>query len=355
MKHLLSHLVAGRTLDLAQTIEAFELIMTGQASPAQIAALLAILQTRGATEDELVGAATVMRRKVTLVPVPPGLTVIDTCGTGGTHSRTFNISTTAGLVAAAVGRARNVVVAKHGNRAVTSATGSSQVLEALGVKLRVQPDTLARCLDEAGFCFCFAPAFHPAMKFAAPVRADLGFRTLFNVLGPITNPAGAKRQVMGVFSPALTEPLARVLQRLGAEDAMLVHGRACPDAPEDALGLGELTTTGPTRITRLHRGSITTTLLDPRTLGLPMVSLDDLSVPDPAASAAVVRAVLDGAHGPARDIVCLNAAAALLVADIVSDLREGIALAAGALDHGDAAAVLDRLIRLTQADPTPQG
>lgn len=308
MQHLLAQLVAGRPLTLAQALEAFDLIMTGKPTPTQVGALLALIQARGPTEDEIVGAATIMRDKVTRVDVPAGLTVIDTCGTGGTHSKSFNISTAAGLVAAAVGRRRNVAVAKHGNRAVTSASGSSQVLAALGVKLQVSLATLSRCLDEAGFCFCFAPAHHPAMRFAAPIRADLGFRTIFNLLGPLTNPAGARRQLMGVASLDLTEPIARVLLRLGSEHAMVVHGRMSYDRPEsgeekaesgaetaaggEIRGLGELTTTGPTRISQVAGGRVRTYELDARELGLAAADPRDLQVDSPEASAALIRRVL---------------------------------------------------------------
>ena len=355
MKLLLAHLASGAQLSVEQTIAAFESIMTGQATAAQIAALLSMLQLRGVTEDEMVGAATVMRRHVTPVALPAGLTVIDTCGTGGTGSHTFNVSTAAGLVAAAVGRPRGMAVAKHGNRSVTSASGSSQVLEALGVNIQARGVTLTRCLDEAGFCFCFAPLHHPAMKHAAPIRADLGFRTIFNLLGPLTNPGGARRQVMGVFTPQLTEPIARVLQRLGSEQAMVVHGRlsAGPagggSGQSEGNGLGELTTTGSTRISHLQGGMVRTYELDAASLGLPQARALDLRVDGPEASAAIVRSVLSGQAGPARDIVCLNAAAALVVADLAGDLAKGLTLAASAIDSGAAAAVLERVVEITNS------
>jgi anthranilate phosphoribosyltransferase len=351
MKPLLAQLLAGKPLSIEQAIEAFTQIMTGSASPAQVAALLALIQTRGPSQDELVGAATVMRKMVVPVTVPKNLRVIDTCGTGGTGSRTFNISTTAGLVAAVVARPQNAVVAKHGNRAITSASGSSQVLETLGVKLIVQPQTLTRCLDELGFCFCYAPAHHPAMKHAGPIRAELGFATIFNRLGPLTNPAGATRQVMGVASEALVEPTAKVLRELGAEHALTLN------RTDHATGssVGELLTTGPAKVAQLCNGQITCYELDPASLGLPKASIESLNVTDPAQSAAVVRAILAGEKGPPRDVVLLNAAAALLVADVVSDMKQGIALSAEALDSGAAAKLLENLVRITQADPTPQG
>lgn len=338
---LLRHVSAGEPLSLDQAREAFELVMSGQASPPQIAALLTALQVRpgGPTVDELTGAAEAMRHHAAAVQVPEGLTVVDTCGTGGDHAATFNVSTTAALIAAGAG----AHVAKHGNRSVTSSSGSSQVLEALGVKLSVEPPTLLRCLEEAGLCFCFAPNHHPAMKHAGPVRAHLGFRTIFNLLGPLTNPAGARRQVIGVFDPALTEPIARVLTNLGAEHAMVVHGEAA-----DGQSLDELTTTGPTRITTTRDGAITSVNLDPSELGLESASLDALRVESVEQSAEVVRGVLAGEAGPARDMATLNAAAALVVADLATNLTDGLEQARAAVDSGAARAALDKLVQLTQ-------
>ncbi len=350
MKEILATLAAGRTLTRDQARDAFETIMTGEAASSQVGALLAFLAVRFLTVDELVGAATVMRAKVTRVDVPEGLTVIDTCGTGGTHSKTFNISTSAALVVAGIGRPRGVVVAKHGNRSVTSRSGSAQVLEALGVKLKVSGPTLTRCLDEAGICFCFAQAHHPAMKHAMPIRLELGFRTIFNMLGPLTNPAGATRQVMGVYDPALTELIARVLGELGARRAMVVHGVGADGTP-----LGELVTSGATRISELRDGLVTTRELAAADLGIPATDLRQLDVRDSQQSAARVSAVLAGEKGPARDIVCLNAAAALMVADLATSLAEGVEMACEAIDSGAAGQALDRLIQLTRADPTPQG
>ena len=348
MKPLLAQLVQGHPLSTAQTIEAFELIMTGQATPAQIGALLGMLQLRGPTVDEITGAATVMRAKAVKVAVPAGLTVIDTCGTGGDHAETFNISTAAALVAAAVGRPRGVAVAKHGNRSVTSKSGSSTVLETLGVKLAVSGETLTRCLDEAGICFCFAPAHHPAMKYAAPVRQELGFRTLFNMLGPLTNPAQAKRQVMGVFDAALTEPIANVLLRLGAERAMVVHGEFIAGIS----GLDELTTTGISRISEVYNGAVFTRHVNAAALGLTKADPAALRVESPQQSGAFLHQIFSGAKGAPRDIVTLNAAAALVVAGLAMDLSQGIALAQSAIDSGDVRRVLEKLIALTQADGT---
>lgn len=357
MKAYLAQLVEGRSLDASQATAAFESIMSGEATPAQTAALLALIQQRGATADELVGAATVMREKVVPVSVPAGMTVIDTCGTGGDHAGTFNISTAAALVTAGAAHPHGMGVAKHGNRSVTSSSGSSSVLETLGVKLQVGSETLSQCLAEAGLCFCFAPNHHPAMKHAIGPRQELGFRTIFNLLGPLTNPAGARRQVIGVYDDALTEPIARVLDRLGAEHAMVVHGKtyAAPDVTEGGLGLDEITTTGPTRMTVLKGGELETTELHPADLGLQAASIAELRCDGPEASAAMVRGVLSGEPGPARDIVCLNAAAALVVADLAADLTEGLKLAARTLDNGGAQRALDRLVEITAADATAVG
>jgi anthranilate phosphoribosyltransferase len=347
---LLAQLADGQPLTEAQAVEAFDQVMSGKSLPTQTAALLSLIAQRGATVDELVGAATVMRRKAAKVSVPAGLTPIDTCGTGGDHAGTFNISTAAAIVAAGAGRPMNVCVAKHGNKSVTSKSGSSQVLDTLGVNLKATGDTLTRCLDEAGICFCFAPQHHPAMKHAAPIRADLGFRTLFNLVGPLTNPAGAQRQVMGVFSPKLTDPLARVLHRLGAIHAMVVHG-SIPDADgKHADALDELSTCGPSRVTTLLGGDIASAELDPTELGLSLGHPSALRADGPAQSAKTISAVLDGGGGAAREIVALNAAAALVVAGVADDLADGLALAFAALDDGSAKRALGTLIAITNED-----
>ncbi|MEX2673655.1 MAG: anthranilate phosphoribosyltransferase [Phycisphaeraceae bacterium] len=340
---LLRHVAAGEPLSLEQSREAFELVMTGQASGPQVAALLTALQVRpgGPTVDELTGAAQVMRQHVAAVRVPEGMTVVDTCGTGGDHAGTFNISTTAALIAAGAG----AHVAKHGNRSVTSSSGSSQVLEALGVTLNVDGETLVQCLEEVGLCFCFAPAHHPAMKHAGPVRQHLGFRTIFNLLGPLTNPAGAKRQLIGVFEPGLTEPIAQVLTNLGAEHAMVVHGAIDGDG---GGGLDELTITGTTRITTTRNGAVTSVNLDPSELGLERRPIEKLRVASVEESAAVVKGVLEGEPGPARDIATLNAAAALVVADQAVNLTDGLAQAREAIDSGAARETLAKLVRVTQ-------
>lgn len=344
---LLQRLARGQSLTEAQATEAFDIVMTGHASDAQIGALLAAMQVRpgGPTIDEIAGAAQAMRRAAHKLDLPEGIEVIDTCGTGGDHAGTFNISTTAALIAAGAG----AYVAKHGNRSVTSQSGSSQVLEQLGVRLDVDHGQLDRCLREARLCFCFAPAHHPAMKHAIGPRKELGFRTIFNLLGPLTNPAGARRQVIGVFDDRLTEPLAHVLDRLGAVHAMVVHGKslASPDRTEGGLGLDEITTTGPTRITVVKHGQVDTSTLHPADVGLEAASVSELRIDSVEASAEVVRRVLDGHKGPARDIACLNAAAALVVADLATDLVDGLEKACAAVDAGHARRVLDKLVEIT--------
>ena len=348
MKHLLNHLLTGEPLSHEQTVEAFELIMTGQVGPASVGALLAMIQLRGPNISELSGAATVMRSKAHRVQVPAGLKVIDTCGTGGDHAGTFNISTAAALVAAGAGRSHNMAVAKHGNRSVTSNSGSSQVLAELGVKLDASPEAPTKCLDKAGICFCFAPAHHPAMKHAVPIRQELGIRTIFNLLGPLTNPAGASRQLMGVFDPHWTEPLAKVLQSLGSEHAMVVCGQFPTKA--NAQGqLDEISTAGPTQISHLKDGVVTTTTLEITALNLPLATAADLQVDGPAASAKVIKDILAGSQGPSRDIVCANAAAALVVADVARDLAEGLLMAQKAIDDGLAQKALAALVEESNA------
>lgn len=352
MKDLLAQLVENQPLSAEQAVDAFEQIMSGQAQPTQTAALLAMIQQRGATVDELVGAATVMRSKAAKVAVPKGLTAIDTCGTGGDHAGTFNISTASAIVAAGAGRPLDLCVAKHGNKSVTSKSGSSQVLDTLGVKLAVSTDTLTKCLDQAGICFCFAPAHHPAMKHAGPVRADLGFRTLFNLVGPLTNPAGAPRQVMGVFSPKLTPMIAKVLLQLGSIHAMVVHG-TLPDADGDSQqfdALDELSTSGLNVVSAVRDGKVTTSEFDPTDLDLSLGHPSALRVDSPEASAKVISDILAGKGGAPREIVALNAAAALTVGGVAESLEEGLSLAFDAIDTGKAKAALDALIELTQQD-----
>ncbi len=349
MKHILAHLAQGKSLSAHAAAESFDIIMSGQATPAQIGAFLAFLQTRHLTIDELSGFLSAMRAKAVHVSVPDGLTVIDTCGTGGDLSGTFNISTAAALIAAGAGKPKNVAVTKHGNRSLTSTSGSSQVLETLGVKLRVSEATHIRCMLEAGIAFFFAPLHHPAMKHAAPIRQELGFRTVFNLIGPLTNPANAKRQVFGIYDPALTEPVARSIAAQGTIHAMVVHGHI----DETNSGLDEISTMGSTRVSRVHNGQVETYTLTPQELGFSPSPLAAIKVETPEQSAAIIRALLSGQKGPARDIACLNAGAALLVADLASDLPSGIALAQEAIDSGKASNALKSLIQITQSDTTP--
>lgn len=334
MQPYLDKLVAGQDLTCREAREAFERIMSGQAGDTQIAALLTALACKGESVEELVGAAQVMREKVTPVRCDDP-NAVDTCGTGGDGISTLNVSTASAIVAAAAG----VTVAKHGNRTNTRASGSAEVVEALNVNTAAEVPTLERCLREARIAFLFAIRLHPAMKYAAPVRRALGIRTLFNLLGPLTNPARVRRQVLGVPRPELTETLAQVLARLGAIHVMVVHGLD---------GLCDLTITGPSRITELRGQTLRTYTIEPRALGLSQGALDDLKVDSPSASAQAIREVLAGRTGPRRDIVLLNAAAALVVGGKAADLPEGIALAARAVDSGSARATLDKWVEASR-------
>lgn len=313
--------------------EVMHAVMTGQTTPAQLGAFLVALRMKGETATELLAAAQVMRSLATRVEVnPEGL--VDTCGTGGDASGSFNISTAAALVAAG-GGAR---VAKHGNRSVSSRSGSADVLEALGVHLNLAPEDVARCIDEVGVGFLFAPAHHSAMRHAIGPRRELAVRTVFNVLGPLTNPAGAPNQVLGVFSGSWVRPLAEALQGLGSRHVMVVHGEE---------GLDEISICGPTRVAEVREGELTEYAIQPEDFGFPRASLASLQVEDSAASAERIRAVLGGEAGPARDIVCLNAGAALYVSGRASSLAQGVELAQGAIDSGAAAMALNRLSTLT--------
>jgi anthranilate phosphoribosyltransferase len=338
LREALALLVGGASLSEPQAWQAFETVMAGLATEAQIGALLAILSVRpgGPTTDEITGAAKAMRNHAMRVEAPAGIEVIDTCGTGGDRSGTFNISTCAALIAAGAG----VYIAKHGNRSVTG-VGSSQVLEALGVRLECTREVLVRSLEEARICFCFAPAHHPAMKHVAGPRQQLGFRTIFNLLGPLTNPAGARRQVIGVYAPQLTDTIARVLLRLGTRHAMVVHGRA------NGAGIDELTTTGTTHISVVRDGKVASLELTPGEVGLAPATLRDLRVANLTESADVVRRVLAGEPGPARDIAALNAAAAIVVASFADDLVEGLQRARESIDSGAAARALEQLVHIT--------
>jgi anthranilate phosphoribosyltransferase len=326
--------LAGERLSREQAHQAFAHIMEGEMAEAQVAGLLIALAARGESADEIAGAAMAMRDHVVRIDTG-GAEVVDTCGTGGTGLPTFNISTCAAMVAAGAG----VKMAKHGNRTSTRASGSADVLAALGVNIDADPATVTRCIAEAGVGFCFAVRCHPAMRHAAPVRKALGVRTLFNLLGPLTNPAGARSQLMGVFHDDLTELIAKVLAALGARRAMVVHA---------ADGLDEISITAPTRISEVRDGLVTGThSVEPETFGFERASLDALMVKDAAESAAVVRQVLSGTDGPARDIVLLNAAAALTVAGMAETIADGIPLARESIDTGRAMNALEKLIAVS--------
>jgi anthranilate phosphoribosyltransferase len=311
-------------------------VMAGRTTPAALAGLLAALVMKGERPDEIVGFARAMREHaVRPAVVPPD--VFDTCGTGGDRSETFNVSSSAAVVVAACG----VPVAKHGNRSVSSRCGSADLFEALGVQVTAEAPVAERSLASAGIAFFFAPTFHPSMRHAAPVRRDLGIRTVFNLLGPLTNPAGARRQLVGVPRPELTQVLARALLLLGATRAWVVHG---------ADGLDEISTTGHTKVSECRDGLVRTFFVHPSDFGIPVATRADLRGGDAADNAVIVRGVLDGRPGPARDIVLLNAGAALLVAGRVPSVREGIVQAAAAIDDGRAAATLDRMARASHGE-----
>lgn len=324
----------GATLSRAEIQTAFDIMIAGQATPGQMAAFLMAMRVRGETIDEITGAAELLRARMTSVEAPPE--TIDIVGTGGDSHGTHNISTCTALVAAGAG-AR---VAKHGNRSVSSKSGASDVLGALGVKLDITPETVAACIRQAGVGFMWAPLHHPAMKHFAPTRQELGVRTIFNVLGPICNPAGVKRQIAGVYARELVEPIAHVLKNLGSEHVWVVHG-------ED--GMDELTTTGITHVAELKNGAVTTFEVDPEKLGLTKVTIADLVGGDAAHNAAAIRDVLAGKAGPFRDIVLLNAAAALIIAGLAATLEEGLSRAAKSIDSGAADAALNKLIEVSHA------
>jgi anthranilate phosphoribosyltransferase len=323
----LAAVVEGKRLSVDEARAAMGSVMDGEATPAQLAALLVALRMRGETVEELAGFAAAMRDRALRVVAPDG--AIDTCGTGGDGSNTFNISTAAALVAASAG----VPVAKHGNRAITSRSGSADVLEALGVRTDLGADEAALALREDGFAFLFAPGFHPAMRHAGPTRREIGVRTAFNLLGPLTNPAGARRQVVGVGDPAAAPRLAEVLRLLGAERALVVHGAGLDELPLDGSGV----------LYDVTPGGVTRREVVAADLGLAAAPTSALAGGSPAENAATIEAILSGGSGPGRDVVLLNAAAAFLAAGRAADLRDGIAMAAEAIDSGAATRLLERL------------
>lgn len=319
--------VAGRDLDEGAMRAVVDTVMSGAATPAQIGSLLTALRMKGESVDELVGTARALRARMLRVPWS-GLAV-DTCGTGGDGADLFNVSTAVALVVAGAG----VAVAKHGNRAQSGRVGGADVLEALGVRIDLPPEGVARCLERAGVGFCFAPRFHAAMRYAAGPRREIGLRTIFNLAGPLANPAGAAVQLVGVAEPRWTEPMAEALRRLGASRALVVHGS----------GLDEISTVGPTRVSEVGPGGVRTYELSPADFGL----ADSRPVPrliDAAESAATIRSVISGVVGPARDLVLVNAAAVLVLAGRAADWRAGVAAAAAAVDGGAAARALACLV-----------
>jgi anthranilate phosphoribosyltransferase len=336
IREAIGAIVGGRDLSQAEAASVMEEIMTGEASAAQIGAFLTALHIKGETDAEIAGMAEVMRQKAT--PVYVDGPVADTCGTGGDGSHTFNISTAAAFVAAGAG----LVVAKHGNRAMSSVCGSADVLEGLGVKIDLDADGVARCLREAGIGFMFAQKFHPAMRFAGPVRREIGIRTAFNILGPLTNPARARHQVLGVASAPLAEKLARALSRLDTAHALVVHGDG---------GVDELSLSGPNQIYDVRAGQQPRQFtVAPEDLGLRRASQEALKGGDVALNTAIVRGVLAGEDtGPRRDVVLLNAAAALVAGDKAADLAAGLVLARASIDEGRAMARLDSLIAVSNA------
>ncbi len=331
-KQFIAKVANGDSLSTDEASKAFDIMMSGEATPGQIGALLMGLRIRGETVAEITGAARTMRAKATSVEAP--VDAVDTCGTGGDAKGTYNISTCAAFVVAGAG----VPVAKHGNRSVSSKSGSADVLAALGVKLEVTPRTVSRCISEAGVGFMFAPAHHAAMRHVGPIRADLATRTIFNLLGPLSNPAGTKRQVIGVFSRDWILPLAEVAGQLGSEHVWVVHG---------SDGLDELTTTGPTFVAELKDGSVTTFEIVPGDAGLPVAQPEALLGGDADENAAAIGNLLAGKPSPFRDIVILNASATLIVAGKAATLAEGAEMAAISIDSGEARERLDELVAIT--------
>ncbi|MEP6909011.1 MAG: anthranilate phosphoribosyltransferase [Actinomycetota bacterium] len=331
----LARLLEGHDLGQAEARGVMNEIMRGEATPGQIGGFLVALRLKGETAEEITGCAEAMRDHVLAVR-PKRDDLVDTAGTGGDGTGTFNISTAAALVAAAAGAG----VAKHGNRAVSSSSGSADVLEALGFDLELPAKRVARSIDELGFGFLFAPTHHPAMRHAAPVRRELAARTVFNVLGPLTNPAGARAQVVGVYAPELVPVIARVLNRLGARRAFVVHG---------AGGVDELSPTGPNLVCEVAKGKVRRREIDPLDLGVPRCDPADLQGGSPAENAAKIRAIFDGANGGARSAVLLNAAGAIAASGHAKNLREGLAAASEALDSGAAGTRLEELIAFTRA------
>ncbi len=340
LKPILARTATGETLSEADAAQAFDIIMSGRATPSQIGALLMGMRLRGETVEEITGAARTMRAKA--LPVKAPADAVDIVGTGGDSSGSYNISTGAALAAAACG----VTVAKHGNKAQTSKSGSADVLKALGVNLDAELPVLERCIAEARIGFMLATRHHSAMKHVGPTRVEIGTRTIFNILGPLANPAGVKRLVIGVFAESWLEPLAAVLGKLGAERAWVVHG---------GDGLDEITTTGPTRVAEWKDGKVTTFRIAPEDVGLPRVAAEALRGGDPDFNAAALRAIFEpevpSGLAPLRDAVALNAAAVLVVADVAKSLQEGVDKALTSMKDGSAKAVLAEFVRISNESP----
>ena len=337
LKPLIGKAATGESLTVDETTEAFDIMMSGEATPAQIGGFLMALRVRGETVDEITGGATVMRAKALPIKAPDG--AIDVVGTGGDQSGTFNVSTASALVVAGAG----VPVAKHGNRAMSSKCGSADVLKALGVNIECDVSLVQKSLDEAGICFMLAPTHHSAMRHVGPTRVELSTRTMFNLLGPLSNPAGVKRILLGVFSREWVEPIAHVLKQLGADRAWVVHG---------SDGLDEMTTTGPTFVNELKDGEISSFEVTPSDIGVAIAHPESLKGADTETNAAAIAALLAFAPGPFRDIVLLNSAAALVVAGKADDLRSGALLAVQSIDGGAAAKALAAMVEITN-EPAP--
>jgi anthranilate phosphoribosyltransferase len=335
----LGTIIGGRTLTREEARATMASVMAGEATPAQLGALLATLHLRGETVDEIVGFAEAM--KAAAVPVRLAGGAVDIVGTGGSRVDPFNISTVSSVVAAAAG----AKVAKHGNRAATGRCGSADVLEALGVRIDLGPDEVARCVDEVGVAFLFAPRYHPAMRHASPVRREIRIRTVFNMLGPISNPAGVRRMVLGVATPAVGETLARALGELGSDHVLVVHGEE---------GMDDISPAGPTRTWEMRGGTVVSGTIDPAAFGLARGTSAEIESGDPAANAATARSIVAGEKGARRTAVVLNAGAGLYVAGLVESIREGVLRAAIAIDSGAAKATLERFVETSQRLGAPQ-
>jgi anthranilate phosphoribosyltransferase len=334
LKSIIGKVATGATLSREEAASAFDSMMSGEATPSQMGGLLMALRVRGETVDEITGAVAAMRAKMLRVDAPAD--AVDVVGTGGDGSGSVNVSTCAAFIVAGAG----VPVAKHGNRNLSSHSGAADVLSALGVRIDIKPDHIGRCVNEAGIGFMFAPSHHPAMKNVGPTRVELATRTIFNLLGPLSNPAGVRRQMVGVFSRQWVLPLAQVLKNLGSEQVWVVHG---------SDGLDEITLTGPTFVAALENGTIRTFEIGPEEADLPYAAGEALKGGDAAANAVALQSVLDGRPGPYRDIALLNAAAALIVAGRAATLKEGVAIGRNAIDSGAAAARLKHLIAVSNS------